>query len=314
MNAIKNLPIIDSLPMKSGVSPSKVYLPKNTTYTSVFDYLCVTFCHISRQCWQERFADGQIFAPMQDKFVVLNTQSSYQTFQDGYIYYYRSLKKETPVPFAHHVIFENERLMVVDKPHFLTMTPAGNYVKETLLSRLKDETNNSELSPIHRLDKDTAGLVLFCKDKKYRSTYQSLFDITHHNHSIKKIYHAIAPFKKELILPMTLNLHIERGDPFYTMKVSDGVPNSQTVIDIVDKKDNFAKYQLIPITGKLHQLRVHLNHLGIAIKNDPFYPSLCHRQPSDFDSPLQLLSKYIYLVDPVDNADYFFKSKRELIL
>lgn len=306
--------ILATLPIKHGVSASRLYLPKDNNQHSVFAYLCAYFVHISPQKWQQRFIDGDIFAQVGDIFIKLDINAVYQDYQNGYIYYYRYVDNEVHVPFYHQVIFENERFMVVDKPHFLTMTPSGQYVRQTLLTRLKDETQNNDLTPIHRLDKQTAGLVLFCKDKKYRAIYQALFA----KQSINKLYHAIAPVNTTLDFPMRLSLYIDRADIFYTMQVIDkqGVYNSHTDIEIIQMNHHqtWAKYQLKPLTGKLHQLRVHLNHLGIAIKNDDYYPVIQHKASDDFSNPLQLLAKAIEFTDPISHQHYYFESDRQLVL
>ncbi len=306
--------LLTQLPLIDGVSASKIYLPKNNAMINktIFEYLCQQFTHITPEQWRQRFLDNLIFIKTSDGFLMIGINELYQTVQESHLYYYRSLDAEVVVPFEHEIIFENDRFMVVDKPHFLTMTPSGNYVSQTLLTRLKNQTKNAELTPIHRLDKETAGLVLFCKDKHYRGQYQSLFA----KGCIKKVYHAIAPFNPTLDFPLSLSLRLDRGEPFYTMKVIEGEANSHTWINIiaVDKCRQWALYELYPTTGKLHQLRVHLNYLGLAIKNDPFYPRVCHKAENDFNNPLQLLAKRLRFTDPVDGTLYDFVSPKQLIL
>lgn len=293
-----NLPLID------GVSPSRLYLEKLTpTPESLFAFLCDKFPHVGADVWRQRFMDAQVF----DEWGrALDLSSAYR--HGVSVFYYRHVSDEVIVPFTHEIIFENDELLVVDKPHFLTTAPAGRYVKETLLSRLKDETGNGNLSPIHRLDKDTAGLLLISKNPATRHAYQQLFAAE----QIHKTYHAIAPYRP-LDFPLTLSLHLARGEPFYTMQaVADKTPNTATVIDVLDVQGEWAKYELTPSTGKLHQLRVHMAHLGIAIKNDPYYPSVKHRFDDDFSRPLQLLAKALTFNDPVTGEVLGFVSGREL--
>lgn len=316
---MQNHSLITDLPTQNGISPSKVYLPNLNQLPfvpmTVLDYFCAKFANIECGIWQARFVQKLIFVLINGQCVYLTGDEYYHQFQNHTIYYYRQVKKETVVPFDYELIFENERLLVVDKPHFLTISPAGNYVEQTLLTRLKRDYHNLDITPIHRLDKDTSGVVLFCKDKRYRGAYHSLFATK----SVIKTYHAIAPYKPMLIFPMTLSLNLQRGEPFYTMQVVDiqntgKTPNTQTHIELLVIKDGFAKYKLTPITGKLHQLRVHLNHLGIAIKNDCFYPKVRHKKDDDFSNPLQLLAKRIQFIDPIDNQSCDFYSKKELYL
>lgn len=295
------------LPMIDGVSPSVIYLEKfshaHQTPASVFEFLCQKFPHIATDEWQRRFADGLIFWDDGER---CHHQAPYEYGRS--IYYYRFLEHEITVPFSHEIIFENQELMVVDKPHFLTVTPSGNYVKQTLLTRLKQQSGNPDLSPIHRLDKETAGLILISKNPATRGLYQALFQ----SQNIKKVYHAIAPVHQNLALPMDLHLHLVRGEPFYTMTVADGTPNSHTHIVHLQTKGDWAKYELHPSTGKLHQLRVHLNHLGIAIKNDPYYPCVRHKAEGDFTAPLQLLAHSLCFTDPITGRLMSFVSNRRL--
>lgn len=308
----KSLPIID------GVSASKIYLPNikecAIALDTILDFLCYRFKNINQQEWIQRFEDKMIFLekPL-GIYQSIPPNTPYIDCQNHILYYYRRINQEIVVPFDYRFVFENERFIVVDKPHFLTTAPAGQYAKQTLLARLKNDTQILDLTPIHRLDKDTAGLVLFCKQPKYRSAYQALFA----KQKIQKIYHAIAPVCADLSFPMQLDLCIMRGEPFYTMRIfPNQKPNSSTYIDIIQYNNNkqWAKYQLIPQTGKLHQLRVHLNYLRIPIKNDPYYPVVCHKKETDFTNPLQLLAKSIQFIDPIDQKTYFFQSKKELIL
>lgn len=292
-------------PMLNGVSASKVHLPQQKQLTSTYAFLCQKFPHILATEWQQRFHDGLIL-DAQGQTLAINHQ--YQTQQ--HIYYYRFLEKEIPVPFEHEIIFENEHFIAVDKPHFLTMTPTGQYVQETLLVRLKKQTNNPVLTPIHRLDRETAGIVLFSKQPETRGLYQSLFA----SRQIEKTYHAIAAYRPTLSFPRKTQLRMEKGQPFYTMQIVEGEPNSETTIKLLQHNEHWAKYQLMPKTGKQHQLRVHLNALGIPILHDPFYPEVCHKPEDDFSHPLQLLAKAISFIDPVTQQPMQFFSAKDLDL
>lgn len=293
-------------PLIDGVSASKVFLPPDTSANTIFDYLCQHFPHIQPQEWQQRFSDGLIYAADGSKLGIEHIYTP-----NTHIFYYRFLAHEIHVPFEHEILFENEDLLVVDKPHFLTMTPTGQYVQETLLVRLKKQTGYAELTPIHRLDRETAGVVLFCKTPATRGIYQQLFA----ERKVEKTYHAIAAYRPELNFPQTLQLHLEKGTPFYTMQVNPDKPqNTQTSIELLQHNQYFAKYCLKPKTGKQHQLRVHLNYLGIPILNDPFYPVIAHKAEHDFSHPLQLLAKEIYFIDPVLQQEMSFSSRFELTL
>ncbi|MFW1858407.1 pseudouridine synthase [Acinetobacter defluvii] len=293
-------------PMRNGVSASQVYLPKlKTQPETLLSYLAEKFPHISVQEWQQRFQDQLIF---DENAQILNMDSRY--LENSHIFYYRFLEHEVHVPFQEQILFENEHFIAVDKPHFLTISPTGQYLQETLLVRLKKATNNPDLTPIHRLDRETAGIVLISKCLETRGIYQQLFA----EQQVHKIYHAIAAYRPELSFPQEVNLRMEKGQPFYTMRITQGETNSSTQIQCVAHNHMWAKYQLQPRTGKQHQLRVHLNHLNIPIKNDPFYPTVIHKSASDFSNPLQLLAKEISFKDPVSQKEMHFISPKELTI
>lgn len=293
-------------PMIRGVTASKLFLPAlQPAPQRLYEYLCQQFAHISAQEWQQRFQDQLIYAT---DGTILSLDSKYLANQ--HIFYYRFLAHEIHVPFQHHILHETDDLYLIDKPHFLTISPTGQYVQETLLVRLKNQTGNPDLTPIHRLDRETAGLVLFSKRPETRGIYQQMFA----NREVKKTYHAIAAYHSALEFPQTLRLRMDKGHPFYTMQIVEGEPNSETQIDILEHNAQWAKYLLKPETGKQHQLRVHLNHLGIAIQNDPFYPTVQHKSDDDFSHPLQLLAKRIQFTDPVTGKPMDFSSHFELTL
>lgn len=295
-------------PMLHGVSASKVFIPlqPKEIFKSVYDFLCSHFPHISPSEWQQRFNDGLVFSA-QGHLLELN--SPYQP--NTHIFYYRFLAHEISVPFEHTILFENDDLLVVDKPHFLTMSPTGKYVQETLLVRLKQQTGNDDLTPIHRLDRETAGVVLFCKRPESRGIYQTLFA----KREVYKVYYAIAAYNPLIKLPQKLSLCLEKGEPFYTMRVNpNGQVNSETLIECLAHHQKWAKYRLSPSTGKQHQLRLHLSFLNIPIKNDPFYPVVQHKPEDDFSSPLQLLAKELSFFDPITQSPMHFKSHYELDL
>ncbi len=293
-------------PLINGVSASKVFLPREVIANTIFDYLRQHFPHIHASEWQQRFDDRLIYAADGSQ---LQLNSAYTP--NTHIFYYRFLAHEIHVPFQHEILFENDDLIVVDKPHFLTMSPTGQYVQETLLVRLKKQTGYTDLTPIHRLDRETAGIVLFSKRPASRGVYQQLFA----ERKVQKTYHAIAGYRSELTFPQTVNLHLEKGHPFYTMQINnEKESNSETYIELLEHDLQLAKYLLKPKTGKQHQLRVHLNSLGIPILNDSFYPVIQHRDDDDFTTPLQLLAKAINFIDPITNQEMQFSSHHELTL
>ncbi len=303
------------LPTKNGVGPSVVGLPKDETnqWRTITDFLVDRFQAIPRATWLQRMADGDV----QDEFGVPVTP--YRLYQDHIrVYYYRDLEVEPRIPFDEVILHQDEHLIVVDKPHFLPVTPSGKYLQETVLVRLKRKLGLDDLVPIHRIDRDTAGLVLFSVQPATRDAYQALF----RDRAVHKTYEAIAPFQPDLVFPLTRHSRIvedtSEGRGFMTQTEVEVTPNAQpnalTHIELLEIKGQFAKYQLKPVTGKRHQLRVHMHALGVPIVGDGIYPVLTPEGQIDYDNPLQLLAKLIEWIDPITGKVRQFESRQNLTL
>ena len=199
--------------------------------------------------------------------------------------------------------------MVADKPHFLPVTPSGHFLQETLLVRLKKRLGIDTLIPIHRIDRETAGLVMFSVNPGERNAYQALF----RHHAVTKHYEAIAPWRHDLALPMTRKSRIVEDEPFFRQREVPGEPNSETQIDVIEINGNQARYALSPVTGKKHQLRVHMNALGLPILNDRMYPPVANTPDDDYSLPLQLLAKSIAFDDPLTGQKRYFQSQLALL-
>ncbi len=224
------------------------------------------------------------------------------------VHYYREVPIEVPIPFVESILYADDHLVVADKPHFLPVTPVGSYVQETLLTRLVRRLGNSNLVPLHRIDRGTAGLVLFSSNPETRALYQGLF----RDRQIEKRYVAIAPALTAREFPLTRASRIVRGEPFHLSREVEGVPNAETRIEVEDRGGGFWRYALFPLTGKKHQLRVHLNALGAPIVGDDLYPALLKRSSDDFSQPLQLLARGLAFTDPVAGVRREFTSRFHL--
>jgi tRNA pseudouridine32 synthase/23S rRNA pseudouridine746 synthase len=290
------------LPTRHGISPSCVWLPRES-HPFLLNFLCQKFHEIPRTTWITRLEQGLVLNQQGTPFQI---DSVYVA--DQHIYYYRNIDNEIPIPFVETVLYQDEHLLVADKPHFLPVIPSGKYVQETLLTRLKNKLGLDDLAPIHRIDRETAGLVLFSVNPATRDAYQSLF----RNRTIHKTYEAIAPYRAEIRIPLTYQSRLVKGEPFFRMKEVVGEINSETRLDILDVQGKWAKYQLSPITGKQHQLRVHLTALGIPILYDPFYPELIDWK-EDYSKPLQLLAKQVRFIDPITHQSHQFTSAQTLM-
>ena len=265
----------------------------------MLDCLCERFPAVSRVQWLDRMArgrvvdgDGQTVTPETPHRVGLE------------IHYYREVPHEPPIPFDEVVLHADADLLVVDKPHFLPVAPAGAHVHETLLGRLIRRTGNDALAPLHRIDRETAGLVLFSTRLQSRARYQALF----RERRIEKQYEAIAPALPELAFPCVRASRIVPGEPFFRMQEVDGPANSETRIDVISRGDGPWRYALTPITGRKHQLRVHMAAMGAPIAHDPLYPSVLHRAVGDYSAPLQLLARELSFVDPLSGVERRFTS------
>jgi tRNA pseudouridine32 synthase/23S rRNA pseudouridine746 synthase len=224
------------------------------------------------------------------------------------ILYFREVVGEPQVPFEETLVHVDEHLVVVDKPHFLPVAPAGVHVRETLLTRLVRRLGNPDLVPLHRLDRGTAGLVLFSADPRSRSAYQALF----RERRIEKRYEAVAPALPGQGFPMLRESRLLAGEPFFRMREEEGEVNAVTRIEILEPSGDWWRYALFPVTGRKHQLRVHMAALGAPIRNDPYYPELTARSPDDYSRPLQLLARGLSFVDPLNGLEREFASRREL--
>ena len=278
------------LPMRNGVSASVVSVPQGAPH--LLDFLAQRMPGISRSEWAERLAQGLVLH--EDGQAALPDQSC----QPGQrLYYYRHLDDEPVLPFQAQVLFEDDHLLVVDKPHFMPVTPSGRYVQQSLLVQLKRQTGCADLVPLHRIDRETAGLVLFGKRMQDRDAYHALF----RDHLIHKTYHAVAAHAPHLQLPRVYASRLVPGEPFFRTQEVPGPTNSESRVALLHTDGQRALYALEPISGKRHQLRVHMNAIGIPIEGDQFYPAVLRgpEAPEDFSQPLQLLAQSVRFTDPI---------------
>jgi tRNA pseudouridine32 synthase/23S rRNA pseudouridine746 synthase len=298
-----NLGKPSALPTRDGVSASVVSVPRGAPH--LLDFLAQRMPGISRVEWADRLAQGLV---LQENGQAAQADQACHVGQR--IYYYRHLADEPVLPFQAHIVFEDEHLLVADKPHFMPVTPAGRYVQQSLLVQLKRQTDCANLVPLHRIDRETAGLVLLGKRTQDRDAYHALF----RDHQIHKSYHAVAPLLAGLALPRVHRSRLVPGEPFFRTQEVPGQPNSETRIALLKSEGPRGLYALEPISGKRHQLRVHMNALGIPIEGDPFYPTVLRGpdDPEDFLSPLQLLAQSVAFTDPVTGQARYFESERSL--
>lgn len=293
-------------PMRDGVGPSCVVLPSQGQ-GSMLDFLAQRLPVVTRDEWLQRMQAGDVVDERGEPV------SPGRPFEGSLrVYYYRSLPAEPALPFTETVLYQDEHLVVADKPHFMPVTPSGRYLHNTLLVRLKRQLGLPELSPLHRIDRDTAGLVLLSVQQRTRGAYQALF----RDKQITKHYDAIAPWREDLVFPREHMSRLEESPQFFRMQEVPGEPNSHTQMQMLEvaRSGAWARYRLMPITGKRHQLRVHMAALGLPLRNDPFYPVVNDPPEGDYSRPLQLLARSLEFVDPVLGVPRMFESMQRLSL
>ncbi|HEV8693544.1 MAG TPA: RluA family pseudouridine synthase [Lysobacter sp.] len=286
----------------NGLAASRLQLPPGP-WRTVLDCLCSRFPAIAREVWVDRFARGRV---LDASGAPLAVDAPYRLGAE--IRYFREVVDEAAIPFQETLLHVDAHLVVADKPHFLPVTPAGGYVRETLLARLMQRLGNPELVPLHRIDRDTAGLVLFSANPATRDAYQSLF----RQRRIHKRYEAIAPALPGLVFPLVHVSRLEVGEPFFRMREVEGTPNSETRVDVIERAGELWRYALEPVTGRKHQLRVHMAALGAPIYNDRLYPQLMTVADDDYARPLKLLARSLAFVDPLSGDERRFESNLEL--
>ena len=290
------------LPTRDGVGASCVSLPDGP-WATIADFLVQRFAHQPRDIWLQRMAQGEV---VDEYGVAVNAQRAYQSHIR--VYYYRSLVEEPRIPFDEEVLFLDAHLAVVDKPHFLPVVPSGHYLQETVLVRLKRKLGIDTLVPIHRIDRDTAGIVMFSLRPETRGAYHALF----REHAVRKTYEAIAPCRADLPFPLTRQSRLVPAAHFMQQQEVSGPPNTTTHIRVLETRGALARYELSPVTGHRHQLRVHMAALGLPIQGDGIYPDLTPEGQIDYNHPLQLLAKAIEFSDPLTGVQRRFESRRQL--
>ncbi|SQD79123.1 pseudouridine synthase [Moritella yayanosii] len=291
---------------------SHIVLPENVTdKPTVCSFLIGHFKQIDATVWQQRIIDGKVHW----------RDGSLITLDCAFIprervYYYREVAVEKKIPFPEKIMYEDDHIIIAYKPHFLAVSPSGQFINECLVNRLRIKTGIDTLVTAHRLDRATAGLMLLSKHPEQRHLYHDLFkyaNITKHYQAIARLTPELYQQQQqaELVLPLhwTVKNNIVKGEPSFTMKIADGEANSHSEIELIAAKGEFGLFRLSPITGKTHQLRLHMNSLGMPLVNDRLYPILLDRCDDNFKQPLQLLAQQLEFTDPVTGIEHNIVTK-----
>jgi len=288
---------------------SEITLPPNQGWQTVLQFLCTQFPFIPRAIWENRIRDGKVHWY---KGQTITPETPYAAGKR--LCYYREVSAEPHIPEAHHILYQDDHILIACKPHYLPVTPGGEYVNECLLERIRHDTQLEDIAAVHRLDRETAGLVLFSVNPQSRPAYYELFSTG----EIQKRYQAVAHLTPDYLsteLPSRWHIenHIRKSKPaFIMMQQQDREVNARSVITLLERRGTTGLFELQPYTGKTHQLRLHMLSLGMPIMHDKYYPELLPKQPPQFDKPLQLLAKTLRFTDPVTGKTHRFCSDRQL--
>ncbi|WP_208526471.1 MULTISPECIES: pseudouridine synthase [unclassified Microbacterium] len=295
------------LPVRDGVGATRLHVPLTGPWPTAAAYMVERFFHLDPERLLERFDRGDIVradgSPVPRDAPLGSVE---------FVWYYREPAVETRIPFEIEILHQDDHLVVVDKPHFLPTTPGGKFLQNSALVRLRNLLDNPDLAPIHRLDRATAGLLMFATRPATRGAYQLLFE----NRQVQKVYEAVSARPASGTLPpfpVVYRNNIVKARGQVRVQVDDTKePNSETLVELIDSDERVVHTLLRPHSGKMHQLRVHLAALGIGILNDRFYPDLLDDLPDDFERPLQLLARELRFVDPLTGTERVFRTRRTL--
>lgn len=225
-----------------------------------------------------------------------------------FVWFHRTLRDEAEVPGHLTVLYRDDRIVVFDKPHFLSTIPRGRHVAQSAVVKARTQLGLPELSVAHRLDRGTAGVLLMTTRKRWRAPYQALFA----DRTVTKTYRAIAPLLTGMDFPLRVESHLVKHVGTMQATTLDLPPNAFTDVDLVEVRGGHAMYEVAPLTGKTHQIRAHFTQLGIPLVGDPLYPSVLTIPIDDFSTPLRLLAYRLEFTDPIDGTQRCFTSAREL--
>ncbi|MCL1126701.1 pseudouridine synthase [Shewanella surugensis] len=301
--------------MSTGVrakQASHIVLPETVIdKKTVLDFLICHFNQIPAGVWRQRIMDGKVHW-RNGELIDVDTLF----IPRERVYYYREVNQESLIPFKEDIVYQDQHIIVAYKPAFLAVNPSGQFINECLVNRLRERVNNPDLVAVHRLDRATSGLMLMSLNKDSRHDYHQLFKMG----MIMKQYHALASLTPklladheagELVLPLywTIKNRMVKGAPSFLMKIIEGEANTHSEICLIAIKEGVGLFLLKPITGKTHQLRVHMQSLGMSLLNDGLYPTLQDQAPDNFTRPLKLMAKRLCFIDPITQIKHDISCK-----
>jgi tRNA pseudouridine32 synthase / 23S rRNA pseudouridine746 synthase len=290
------------LPQRNGLDAVRLRTPADGSWSTMRDHLVHRLPRVDPARIDSMLREGRIV----DLDGPLDPDAPYAP--ETFVWFHRDLPAEEPVPFTIGIVHRDDDLLVVDKPHFLATIPRGQHIVQTALVRLRRDLDLPALIPAHRLDRVTAGLLMFVVRPERRGAYQTLF----RDRLVGKTYEAVAPYDPELALPRTVRSRIVKDRGVICAYEEPGEPNAETHVELLEHRGGLGRYRLSPATGRTHQLRLHMSGLGVPILGDDFYPALTDKPLGDYTRPLQLLASTLEFTDPISGEPRRFTTRRGL--
>nr|WP_246049291.1 pseudouridine synthase [Corynebacterium tapiri] len=306
------------LPIVNGLNPSRARPDVDTTagefLTALIDAQRHRHPEDNHIAIQRRFENGEVVDSRGNRLSFISPLNAGQD-----MWFYRIPAPEVPVPYEIQTVYEDDRILVVSKPPFLATMPRAQHITETATVRLRRSTGNNELSPAHRLDRLTSGLLLFTKAQQFRGAYQTLFA----QRQASKTYVAVARYSEDLATqaPLWWRNRIEKTPGQFQARTGEGPVNAETLLHNVQRLEpevesrlqqvhnthgTLGLYTLKPATGKTHQLRLHMHLAGAPILGDNGYPTPLPPEAEDYSVPLRLCATQLEFTDPVDGTARHF--------
>lgn len=246
------------MPLNQGYSYRHVLGPEATGHTTL-SYLARHFSHSNAAEWQARIAAGEVL--LND--TIANGRESLRA---GTVLVWNRpgwVEEETPQEYG--VIFRDEHLLVVDKPSGLPTIPGGGFYINTLLSRVHAEF--PEARPLHRLGRATSGVVLFALDSETAATLSQRWPDVHKQYQAlgsgvasQELYDIQAPIGPQ-VHPRLGQVHAasETGKP------------ARSIARVLQRRAKTTVFEVDLLTGRPHQIRIHLACIGHPLEGDPLY-------------------------------------------